>query len=324
MSSEFQPLVSIGMPTYNRAGGYLPLALDSALAQDYPNLEVIVSDNASTDGTEEFVRSKGDSRIRYFRHPDSIGGANNFNFCLKQATGTYFLLLHDDDMIDPDFVSVCVRALQGREEVGVVRTGVRLIDGAGRVLSQRENPADGLSFEDFVRAWFNGKTRHYIPNTLYHTGGLKRLGGFHSKRDLFQDGVALLRLASELGRVDVREVKASFRRHGENYGAQPSRALAWAEDCLYLREVVMELVTESERDVVHRDATRFLCRKAYRQASGIPGVVDRAKMYAQIYAMFGYRQLPPLLQPRWWIRRMKKGLKGALRGRWPHSGTDRA
>ena len=313
MSAEFEPLVSIGMPTYNRADGYLPLALDSALAQDYANLEIIVSDNASTDGTEEFVRSKGDSRIRYFRHPESIGGTNNFNFCVEQARGAYFLLFHDDDLIDPDFVSVCVRALQGREGVGVVRTGIRLIDGEGRVISEKENPAEGLSFEDFVRAWFNGKTQHYIPNTLYHTEGLKRLGGFHSKRYLFQDGVALVRLASELGRVDVREVKASFRRHGENYGAHPSRALAWAEDCLYLRDVVMELVAESERDAVHRDATRFLCRKAYRQASGIPGVVDRAKMYAQIYAMFGYRQLPPSMQPRGWFRGVKKGLRGALR-----------
>lgn len=310
MSEDFRPLVSIGMPTYNRADGYLPLALDSALNQDYPNLEIVVSDNASTDGTQQFVRSKADPRLRYFRHEESIGGTNNFNFCVEQARGAYFLLLHDDDLIDPDFVSACVRSLQGRTDVGVVRTGIRIIDGDGRVLSEKENLAEGLSFEDFVRAWFTGKSPHYLPNTLFNTVGLKKLGGFHSKRYLFQDGVALVQIASEMGRVDVREAKASFRRHGENYGAHPSRALAWAEDCLYLRDVVMGLVAEPERAAVHRDATAFLCRKAYRQASAIPGVVDRAKMYGQIYRMFGYSQLPPPIQPRLWARGLKKRLKG--------------
>lgn len=310
MSQDFQPLVSIGMPTYNRVDGYLPLALDSALNQDYPNLEIVVSDNASTDGTQDFVRSKNDPRLRYFRHEESIGGTNNFNFCVEQARGAYFLLLHDDDLIDPDFVSVCIRSLQGRTDVGVARTGIRIIDGDGRVLSEKQNLAEGLSFDEFLRAWFTGKSAHYLPNTLFNTNGLKRLGGFHSKRYLFQDGVALVQLAAELGRVDVREVKASFRRHGENYGAHPSRAFAWAEDCLYLRDVVMSLVAEPERAAVHRDATAFFCRKAYRQASAIPGVVDRAMMYGQIYRMFGYSQLPPPMQPRLLARGLKKRLKG--------------
>jgi glycosyltransferase involved in cell wall biosynthesis len=125
--------------------------------QDYPNLEIVVSDNASTDGTETLIRSKADSRVRYFRHEKSIGGTNNFNFCVEQARGAYFLLLHDDDLIDPDFISTCVRALDGNLNVGVVRTGIRLIDGDGKVISERENRAGGLSFEEFLRAWFTGK-----------------------------------------------------------------------------------------------------------------------------------------------------------------------
>lgn len=312
MPLDYQPLVSIGMPTYNRADGYLPWALDSALNQDYPNLEIIVSDNASTDRTEELIQSRIDPRLRYFRHKENIGGTNNFNFCLEQARGAYFLLLHDDDLIDPDFVSVCVRALQGRTDVGVARTGIRLIDGDGRALREKENLAAGLSFEDFLRAWFNGRTWHYVPNTLFNTDGLKRLGGFHSQRGLFLDGVALVRLASQAGRADIRDVKASVRRHGGNLGANPERAQAWAEDCLQMREVVMGLVAEPDREGVFRDATRFFCRKAYRQASGIPSFLDRARMYGKIYAMFGYRELPPPLQPRRWMSGSRKRLKSAL------------
>ena len=312
MPKDFQPLVTIGMPTYNRADGYLPIALASALQQDYPNLEIIVSDNASTDGTQELIKSKADPRIRYFRHEESIGGTNNFNFCVEQANGDYFLLLHDDDQIDPNFVSSCVSALNGSLDVGVVRTGIRIIDGEGNVIRESKNLADGLSFEEFLRAWFNGKTAHYIPNTLFNTKGLKALGGFHSKRYLFQDGVALVRLAAQMGRVDVEEIRASFRRHGENFGAHPSRARAWAEDCLYLRDVVMEVVAESSRNAVYRDATRFLCRKAYRQASAVPSIFARSTMYAQIYAMFGYQQLPPPMQLRTWAHGVRKRVKAVV------------
>jgi len=68
---------------------------------DYPDLEILVSDNCSTDDTERVVRSFGDPRVRYVRHPENIGANNNFNYCIKEARGVYFLLFHDDDMIDP-------------------------------------------------------------------------------------------------------------------------------------------------------------------------------------------------------------------------------
>jgi glycosyltransferase involved in cell wall biosynthesis len=97
------PLVSVGIPTYNRADGYLKEAIQSVLNQTYPNLEIIVSDNCSSDDTGTVVKAFNDSRIRYHRHDVNIGPNNNFNFCLDQAQGAYFLLLHDDDLIDPDF-----------------------------------------------------------------------------------------------------------------------------------------------------------------------------------------------------------------------------
>ena len=314
MSTQTEPLVSIGIPTYNRAADYLPVALGSALAQDYANLEIIVSDNASTDGTADFVKSKNDARIRFFRHEENIGPANNPNFCVEQARGAYFLLLHDDDMIDPDFVSVCMRAVDGNPNVGVVRTGIRVIDAEGRPVSFSENVAEGLSFEGFLRAWFTGKTAHYLPNTLFNTAGLKKFGGFHSKTYMFEDAVALVRLASELGRIDIREVKASFRRHGQNLGGHPSRARDWLKDCVYLRDVIMERVAEHESKAVYRDATRFLCRTSYRHASAVPSLVDRWVMYWEVFAAFGYSHLPPRAwHPRESMSRLQRRLSRLVR-----------
>lgn len=94
MNNFVPPLVTIAIPTYNRANLYLTQAIESAINQTYPNLEIIISDNCSTDDTEMVIRSFKDPRIRYFRQEKNIGGNNNFNFCLKQARGEYFFIAH--------------------------------------------------------------------------------------------------------------------------------------------------------------------------------------------------------------------------------------
>ena len=127
-------LVTIGIPTYNRADGFLRHALESVIAQTYRNLEIIVSDNCSRDNTEAVVKKYGDPRVKYIRHNVNIGPLGNSNFCLDQAQGEYFLQLHDDDAIDSDFIETCMKAERRSPNVGVIRTGVRVIDANGDVL----------------------------------------------------------------------------------------------------------------------------------------------------------------------------------------------
>jgi glycosyltransferase involved in cell wall biosynthesis len=154
--------------------------LTSALNQTYPNIEIIVSDNCSTDSTEAYVESIDDPRIRYFRHAKNIGAPNNFNYCLDQARGDYFLLLHDDDLIDKDFVETCIREASYDTDFGIIRTGTRVVDSKGDILHESENMAAGLPTEDFFRAWFLGKTSFYLCNTLFNTKKLRAIGGRHT------------------------------------------------------------------------------------------------------------------------------------------------
>lgn len=90
MADPANPLVSIGIPTYNRANSYLKQALRSAVNQTYKNLEIIVSDNCSSDDTESVVKEFRDPRIRYFRQNKNLGAVPNCNFCLEQSQGKYF------------------------------------------------------------------------------------------------------------------------------------------------------------------------------------------------------------------------------------------
>lgn len=102
-------LVSIALPTYNRIES-LRRSLGSALAQDYPNLEVVISDNASADGTEAYCRAvqSSDVRVRYFRHEENQGAAENFRYAMQKASGEYVMWLADDDWLDQDYISRCM------------------------------------------------------------------------------------------------------------------------------------------------------------------------------------------------------------------------
>lgn len=107
------PLVSVCIPTFNRAEE-LRRAVDRLLECTYPNLEIIVSDNASVDHTEQVCSALCAlyGSIRYFRHPANRGPSANFAFAREQASGKYFLWHGDDDYLGPDFIERCVTALE--------------------------------------------------------------------------------------------------------------------------------------------------------------------------------------------------------------------
>jgi len=290
MTDQTRPLVSIGICTYNRADSYLRNALQSAVDQTYPNLEIVVSDNCSVDHTEELVRSFDDPRIRYFKQERNLGVNGNFNFALQEARGAYFLLLHDDDLIDPDFCATCMDAAGDRTDYGILRTGIRIIDADGNTVGERPNDAEGLPPVEFFLAWFAEKTALYLPNTLYNTERLKALGGFQSKTELFQDVVASVRLATRYGRVDVRDIKASFRRHGSNSGAAQA-VERWLEDSLHVLDVMCEEMPESEVRL-RKEGLPYFTLINYRHTRSITSPIERTKMYWWVYQRCGYRYSP--------------------------------
>ena len=286
-----QPLVTIGLSTYNRVDSYFPLALASARAQTYPNLEIVVSDNCSTDGTQAYVDGLQDARIRYFRQTQNIGPNANFNYCVEQARGEWFLLLHDDDLIDPDFVSTCIEAAHGATDIGLIRTGTRIIDGDGIQVREKRNRLDAQGPVDFILGWFTQDTALYLCSTLFNTEQLKAIGGFRSKHNLFQDVVAEMKLGIRHGHVNVPEVKASFRRHGENFGSSV-RLQEWIDDSLYLLDVMCELVPAEDRKRVRDAGLVYFARKNYRHATRIRDVPTRLRAYWNVYRTFGFRLTP--------------------------------
>jgi glycosyltransferase involved in cell wall biosynthesis len=104
--------VTVAIPTFNRVY-LLARAVESAMAQSYEDVEIIVSDNCSQDGTRDYLQTLIDPRIRVLQQPVNVGMVRNWDFCLSKATGEYFLLLSDDDYFqDKDALIKFVASMQ--------------------------------------------------------------------------------------------------------------------------------------------------------------------------------------------------------------------
>lgn len=285
-----RPLVTIAIPTYNRANAFLKEALTCAINQTYTNIEIIVSDNCSIDNTEELVNDFNDPRIKYIKQPTNIGANNNFNYCVNRARGEYLYMLLDDDVVDNDFVDVCVTAVTDHKNVGIIRTGTRILNADGKIIFERPNTAAGLSMKDLILAWFANKTTMFVCSTLFNTKRLQEIGGFQSRHELFQDVMAEVKLAANYGRIDIHDVKAGFRIHGGNMGSA-ARVIDWCEDSLDLLDIICYLMPGDEK-LLKQEGLPFFCRMNYGYARNIESPISRYLTYIRVARIFDYSYPP--------------------------------
>lgn len=152
MSPAKEPVVSIGLPVYNREN-LIGKTLDSLLAQTYTDFEIIISDNGSTDGTESICRdyARRDARIRYIRQPSNLGLLGNFNFVMKEARGKYFMWTASDDLCEPQFVSALVKCLDDDPELALVMADLKYISESG--VEVKVNKLDSIRLDEVEADW---------------------------------------------------------------------------------------------------------------------------------------------------------------------------
>lgn len=146
-----QPLVSIGVPVRN-GERYVQEALGSLLSQSYRNLEIIVSDNGSTDGTADICEAcaAADKRVRYYRQASNRGAAWNFNFVFHHSRGHYFKWAAHDDLLQPDFILNTWKALSMAPDAVAAYGPASVIDHGGRVCGPDPDPVLQLDHLDPV------------------------------------------------------------------------------------------------------------------------------------------------------------------------------
>lgn len=134
------PKISVGMPVYN-GELYLSSAIESVLDQTLGDFELIIADNASTDGTEAICReyARRDSRIRYIRNEVNVGAAGNYNLLFERARARYFRWFNADDLSSPRLHELCFEALEANPGASMAYGKTDIIDSDGGLIEHYED-----------------------------------------------------------------------------------------------------------------------------------------------------------------------------------------
>jgi glycosyltransferase involved in cell wall biosynthesis len=214
------PRVSIIIPTFNRVS-MLREAVESALAQRFGDLEVLVSDNASEDGTREAMAAyRTDPRFRYVRNQTNVGMVGNWRQAVFQhARGEFFLILSDDDtLLDPDYLSKAMALVDRHEEVVMVYADGYILDESTGVRRELRLPFGELEAGATV---FASRDR-VVPqdftlcNVLFRRSLAVALDAFGNPLNLCCDSELFLK-SCLFGPVGVvHDLVSQYRIHGSN------------------------------------------------------------------------------------------------------------
>lgn len=192
-------LVSIGLPVRN-AGPAVAETVQSVLRQTHRTLELVISDNASTDDTEDVCRAlaKADDRISYHRQPENIGLMNNFIATMRLANGTFFRWIGDDDSLAPDYVGRCLEVFEDDPRLVLVSTGISYSGPDGEALSEKsDHPmmASDDPAERFVQVMRLLDASYLVFDPMYALMRRESVVGIPRRNMLREDQVFATKLA---------------------------------------------------------------------------------------------------------------------------------
>ena len=204
------PKVSIVSPTYNHAK-YISECIDSALTQNYPNLEIIVVDDGSTDNTPAILKSFSD-KIRYIRQDNrGIGAARNTG--IRAAKGDLIAWLSSDDTFLPDKIAAQVQMFQQNPALGIIYTDYIVIDTQGKELGIARCPQ--IPSERFVREILVSNPIN-SSTILVKKECFNKVGYCNEKLKVDEDGHLLLRIAKHFKFGHIAQPLGQYRVHHAN------------------------------------------------------------------------------------------------------------
>lgn len=166
-ASRVSPPISVGVPVYN-GEKYVQIALDALLEQTFSDFEIIICDNASTDGTRAICEAYAarDPRIRYVRNAKNIGANANFHLAFTRARGQYFLWNSVDDYFAPEYLEKCKAVLDADAGAVLCCAKVNVVDEAGAIIEQ-SNDTQELPQESAAARFKQKFLQDERNNTLY-------------------------------------------------------------------------------------------------------------------------------------------------------------
>lgn len=212
------PLVSILIPTYNRAG-YLSMAIDSALAQTYPHCEIIVHDDASTDDTPQVLHKyHGIPHLKIIRTESNHGMLGGWNYIQQKAKGKYIKFLASDDFLEPDSVQVLVTAAEANPHASLITCRRRFVNEKGKLVKRmqfagRDKAVKGRDHAHWILTTLRENKIGEPTAVLYPRTLISLAGEYDPQFSSFADFEYWIRLLEFGDLVYVHQSLCSFRIH---------------------------------------------------------------------------------------------------------------
>lgn len=209
-----QPSVAICIPTFNQAK-YLKAAVESACEQDYPYIQVWVSDDTSTDETQSEMEKliQRFPQLRYHRQTQNKGIAENSSWLLRQPETDFLVRLDSDDLLAPRYVSTLITMIGEHPDAGYAHTSVRIIDEPGNPIYDRRLMRRN-GFQDSETALRSAVSGYRTAGNiiLFRTEALKKLSYYEGRPEFVEDYDLSIRMADAgYGNVYAEDVLASYR-----------------------------------------------------------------------------------------------------------------
>jgi len=311
--------VSIVIPTYNSAS-FIGAAVDSCLAQTYPNCEIIVVDDGSTDGTRDLLTARYGERIRYLYQPNA-GPSAARNAGIRAARGAFIQFCDADDQLLPSKVERCMEVFQQEPDLGVVYTRYQHVEVDGKTPAPLTDPPL-LSGDIFCDLLLSNGNAILTSATLVRREALLDVGLFDERLWCGEDWDLFLRLASRYSYASIDEVLLLYRWHeggltkkmyqtaqGRLITVQKARHYAGRERCL--DDAAYDCLEAGRQHVLAmvcwRMGDRAGARQALREAIRLdPAHRTARRLYWALSYGFPYRSV------NWvgWAYRQVKRLSG--------------
>jgi glycosyltransferase involved in cell wall biosynthesis len=230
-----QPLVSIGIPTRNRIR-YLQEAIESALNQSYFNIEIIVSNNESSDKTREYLDSIKDNRIKVFHQNKMLEMVENWNFCLDNAKGEFFLLLSDDDILEKNCIEILLDLYLQNPKVAFSYGAVKIIENRKSFNAPFPNRNKIKSAESMIVSFFDSFLSTYACCILFRKTHIRYNKNL---RYLFDAYFWIENLIYFKNQPFWTEKNVSRYRKHHNSETKKSKKIDWIKDDLKILEFLI-------------------------------------------------------------------------------------
>lgn len=281
---------TIGLPITKTK--YLQEALDGIKSQTFTDFELIIKNNAKDPETIAEIKSMcsewiGKENVKYYESKEQLGMTANFNSIVEKATGKYFTIMSDDDVMEAEFLSEFSKLVDSHPDVKVFHCRVKRIDGDGAVLDFSEICPELESQIDFIYQRMRSKRTLYLSDFLVDTEALKEIGGFPAESSGWGcDEITWTRLAYN-GIGFTPKVLLKYRRFLGNYSLSKENLQKRFKDVDLMDRIISDIIIENtskegslyEKDyliALHNEKTKkqkdFILEH-YAKSNGIPGIL---------------------------------------------------